>query len=58
MKYLFFCLLLAALLCGCEREATPQEATKTAARTIDQAEAIQKDSQQRAKEADVVTGGK
>lgn len=58
MKPLFFCLILAAVLCGCEREATPQEATKTAARTIDQAETIQKDSQQRAKEADAITGGK
>jgi ABC-type uncharacterized transport system auxiliary subunit len=58
MKYLFFCLLLAALLCGCEREATPQEAAKTAGRTIDQADALQKESQKRVAETDAITGGK
>ncbi|MBB6053481.1 hypothetical protein [Armatimonas rosea] len=57
MKYLVLLLLLGAL-CGCEREATPQEATATARRTIDQADAIQKDSQKRVQENDALTSGK
>ena len=57
MKYLVLLLLVGAL-CGCEREATPQEATATARRTIDRADALQRDSQKRVQENDALTSGK
>ena len=58
MKYVTLLCLVALVLSGCAKEETPQEAAKTAGRTVDQADALQKESQKRVSETDAITGGK
>lgn len=58
MKYAILLLFVALILPGCAKEETPQEATKTAGRTIYQAEALQKETQKRVTENDALTSGK
>ncbi|WP_309696148.1 hypothetical protein [Armatimonas sp.] len=51
-------LLFLLFLGGCAKDATPQEAVQTAGRTMNQAEALQKETQKRVTENDALTGGK